>query len=186
MIELSKVAAISGMGGLFQIKTPVKNGVMLESLDEKKTKVVASGTSKVSILSEISIYTTTAEGSVSLDFVFKSLYEKYSTNLPANVKSDGADLKNLLKSVLPEVDFDQVYVSDIKKLVNWYGILVVQAPELFIKKEEEETKEAAEQEKTTEGKAVKKTKAPKGATDVSVQEKAPEAPKAKKTKVEKN
>jgi len=142
MIELSKIAAIAGQGGLFQIKTALKNGVMMESIDEKKTKIVASATSKVSILSEISIYTQTAEGSVSLESVLKSLHEKYSDKLPADSKSDGADLKKLLQSVLKEVDFDRVYVSDIKKLVTWYGILVANVPEFFAKTEVAEVEPA--------------------------------------------
>ena len=154
MIELSKIAAIAGMGGLFEIKTPLKNGVMMESLDEKKTKVVAGATSKVSILSEISIYTTTADGSVSLESVLKSLNEKYGFDIPANSKSDGADLKKVLKSVLPEVDFDRVYVSDIKKLVIWYGILAVSNPGFFVKPEKPEVPANEKSEKP-----VKKAKA---------------------------
>jgi len=184
MIELSKIAAISGQGGLFEIKTALKNGVMMESLDEKKTKIVASATSKVSILSEISIYTTTADGSVSLESVLKSLHKKHGVSLPVSSKSDGADLKNLLKGVLNEVDFDRVYVSDIKKVVTWYGILVVNTPELFVKAPEVEKSEEHKSETTTEAsfestqelKPAKKAKAPK-----AEQEKGkPEEPKAKK------
>ena len=185
MIELSKIAAIAGMGGLFQIKSALRNGVLLESLDEKKTKIVPGTTSKVSVLSEISIYTTTADGSVSLESILKSLHEKYGTNLPANSKSDGADLKNLLKSVLPEVDFDRVYVSDIKKLVMWYGILVVQAPGLLTKKAVEESKEDAAAEKVADEKPAKKAKAPKVAADVPEKEAVTDAPKPKKATAKK-
>jgi len=181
MIELSKIAAIAGIGGLFQIKASVKNGIMMESLDEKKTKVITNAASKVSVLTEISIYTTSAEGSVSLEFVFKSIYEKYGTKIPASSKSDGADLKNLLKSVLADVDFERVYVSDIKKVVNWFGILAVQAPELLVKKVEEtivekETDET--KEVVAEKKPVKKAKATKAAE--STKESPEEAPTAKK------
>jgi hypothetical protein len=183
MIELTKIAAMAGIGGLFQIKTPLKNGVMMESLDEKKTKIVAGATNKVSILSEISIYTTTADGSVSLESVLKSLHEKYGPMLPANSKSDGADLKNVLKSVLPEVDLDRVYVSDIKKLVTWYGILVTQVPELFVKKVEEKTKEEVASEKPAEEKPAKKAKAAKAekpANEAEAEEPKPKKAAAKK------
>lgn len=158
MTELSKIASISGQGGLFLVHTALKNGVVMESLDEKRTKLVSGPTSKVSILSEISIYTTSAEGSVPLEDVLKKLYEKYKTALPANPKSDGADLKKLLVSVLPDADLERVYVSDIKKLVNWYQILVVNAPELFESKKEEEV---AGVEPTEDPKASKPKKAAK-------------------------
>jgi hypothetical protein len=176
MIELSKIAALAGQPGLFQIKTPLKNGVMMESLDEKKTKVVAGATSKVSVLSEISIYTQSADGSVSLESVLQSLHEKYGDSLPANSKSDGADLKNLLKSVLTEVDFDRVYVSDIKKLVTWYGILVANNPEIFGKPVSE-----TKAEEKSEEKPAKKPKVAKAEPNENVEkEKKAAEPKPKK------
>ncbi len=130
-MEISKLAAVSGQGGLFQITTALKNGVILESVDEKKLRLVAGAQSKVSVLSEISIYTTTAEGSVPLEDVLKSIYGLYQENIPVNPKSDGADLKDFLLSVLKEADIDRVYPSDIKKLVSWYLILCRFAPEVL-------------------------------------------------------
>ncbi len=135
MSDLSKIAAISGQGGLFQIVSPVKNGVVMETLDEKKTKIIAGASSKVSVLSEISVYTDTADGSVPLESVFRAFFKKYQKNLPVTSKSDAAELKKALLEVLPEVDLDRVYTSDIKKLVSWFHILVAQLPELWIEKE---------------------------------------------------
>ncbi len=155
MIDLSKIAAIAGEGGLFLIKTPLKNGVLLESLDEKKTRLVAGAHSKVSILSEISVYTQTAEGSVSLDSVLKSLNSKYGKSLQLNQKSDASDLKNLLLEVLPDADMDRVYVSDIKKLVSWYHILQTQAPEIFAEPEPVNTPDIAEKGKGKKSSAEK-------------------------------
>jgi len=181
MIELSKIAAISGQGGLFLITSPLKNGVLMESLDEKKTKVVAGSTSKVSILSEISIYTVTSEGSVSLESVLKSLYLKHGSTLPVSAKSDGADLKNLLSGVLKEVDLDRVYVSDIKKLVNWYGILSVYAQEIL----KPEVKEEAKEEVKAEAKPAKKEKAVKSDEAEAAETPEGEKPKAKKAPAKK-
>lgn len=154
-IELSKIAAMAGQGGLFIISTPLKNGVLLESMDEKKLKVVAGATSKVSILSEISIYTTTAEGSIPLSEVFKKLFAKYGATLPVNGKSDGADLRKTVLAVLPELDVERVYASDLKKLVNWYGILIAYDPEAFKEAKSEET---ATVEETQAEKPKKKAK----------------------------
>jgi hypothetical protein len=126
--DISKLAAVSGEGGLFVITAALKNGVMMESLDEKKTRIVAGAHSKVSVLSEISIYTTTQEGSVPLEDVLKSMYLLYGENLKVTSKSDSADLRSLLSSVLKEADLDRVYTSDIKKLVSWYHVLLKFAP----------------------------------------------------------
>jgi hypothetical protein len=144
MSELNKIAAIAGQGGLFKISSPLKNGVVMESLDDAKTKTVAGASSKVSILSEISIYTLSADGSVALGEVLQNLYKKYGTQLPVTAKSDGADLKKLLKSVLDDADFDRVYVSDIKKLVTWYGILAKYAEDVLKPEAAAEAPAAAE------------------------------------------
>jgi len=154
MTEITKLAAISGEGGLFVIATPLKNGVMLESLDDKKTKMVAGAHSKVSILSEISIYTTTSDGSVPLEEVLKSLFSLYGENLPVTSKSDSADLRKVLTSVLKEADLERVYVSDIKKLVSWYQILVKFAPEV-LKAAVVEAPEPVAEEKAEKPKAKK-------------------------------
>jgi len=154
MTEITKLAAISGEGGLFVIATPLKNGVMLESLDDKKTKMVAGAHSKVSILSEISIYTTTADGSVPLEEVLKSLFSLYGENIPVTSKSDSADLRKVLTSVLKEADLERVYVSDIKKLVSWYHILVKYAPEV-LKSAVVEAPEPVVEEKAEKPKAKK-------------------------------
>jgi hypothetical protein len=131
MTELKKIAALAGQGGLFRISTPLKNGVLLESLDDTRTRVVAGSQSRVSVLSEISMYTLSADGSVPLGSVLAALHTRYGAELPVTTKSDAAGLRKLLTEVLPDADFDRVYVSDIKKLVGWYQILLRFAPEVF-------------------------------------------------------
>ena len=142
MFELTRIAAMAGHGGLFSVHTALKNGIVLESLDDNKTKIVTRASSKVSILSEISIYTTTSDGSVSLESVLKALYIKHKGTTTITSKSDGSQLKQFLLEVLPNTDFDRVYVSDIKKLANWYNLLIQYAPEVL--KSEEPTGEAPE------------------------------------------
>ncbi len=135
-MELSEIASISGKGGLFKVLKPGKSGVLLESLDAAKTRVVASATQRLSLLSEISIYTTTKEGTVALEEVLKKIYKDFKNDLGVDGNSDGVELKAFLKSVLPEYDENRVYVSDIKKLVKWYSVLLEQVPELFVEKSE--------------------------------------------------
>lgn len=130
-MTLSDIASVSGKGGLFKVLAPTKSGVILESLDEAKTRLVASSNQRISILSEISIYTTTKEGSTPLLDVLKKINALYGQDMGVDGESDGAELKAFLKSVLPEYDESRVYVSDMKKLVKWYGLLIQIAPEIF-------------------------------------------------------
>src|SRR5690349_20026326 len=127
-MTLDDVATISGKGGLFKVFKPAKSGVVLESLDDAKTKLVATPNHKLSILSEISIYATTKEGTVALADVLKKIHASFGTDLGLDSDADGAELKSFLKSVLPEYDENRVYVSDIKKLVKWYSVLMKYAP----------------------------------------------------------
>lgn len=130
-MKLSEIASVSGKGGLYKVVTSTKSGLILESLDEAKTKLVASGSQRISILHEISIYTNTKEGTVALEDVLKKIHEMYGNDPGVDSESDTNELKAFLKSVLPEYAEDRVYVSDIKKLVKWYGILTKYAPDLF-------------------------------------------------------
>ncbi len=130
-MELKEIASVSGKGGLFKVLKPSKAGVILESLDQAKIKLVVSGAQRMSLLSEISIYTTTKEGTAALLDVLKTVKGKLGAELGVTPESDPAKLKSFLKSVLPEYDEDRVYVSDIKKLVKWYSILVKEVPEIF-------------------------------------------------------
>ncbi len=139
-MTLDDIATISGKGGLFKVFKPAKSGVILESLDEAKTKIVATPNHKLSILSEISIYTTTKEGTIALTDVLKKIHSEYGSDLGLDVDAEGNELKSFLKSVLPEYDENRVYVSDIKKLVKWYSALMKYSPEIITSTEGEEKK----------------------------------------------
>jgi len=136
-MTLNDIATISGKGGLFKVFKPAKSGVILESLDDAKTKLVATANHKLSILSEISIYTTTKEGTIALADVLKKIHTLFGADLGLDADADGSELKSFLKSVLPEYDEERVYVSDIKKLVKWYGVILKNAPEIITASEEE-------------------------------------------------
>jgi len=139
-MELSDIASISGKGGLFKVVKPGKSGVLLESLDAARTKVVAGASNRMSLLSEISIYTTTKEGTIGLQEVLMKINKDFGTDIGVDGNSDANELKSFLKSVLPEYDQDRVYVSDIKKLVKWYSVLHEYAPEIFNEKPTEPAK----------------------------------------------
>ncbi|MEM9856262.1 MAG: DUF5606 domain-containing protein [Bacteroidota bacterium] len=143
-MEYSDIASVSGKGGLFKIVKPTRTGVILEALDASKKKLVAGATQRVSVLSDISIYTTNQEGSAPLGDVFKKIKEEFDDDPGVTSTSDPDELKAFLKHILPEYDEDRVYVSDIKKLVNWYKNVYDHVPELLTKEENDtETEEAS-------------------------------------------
>jgi hypothetical protein len=142
-MTLAEIATITGKGGLFKVVAPTKSGVILESLDAAKTKVVATANQRLSLLNEISIYTTTKEGTTPLAEVLKKIKKEFGDDLGVDSNSDASELKSFLKAVLPNYDEARVYVSDIKKLVKWYEIISKFAPEVMDEKDAKEEKAAS-------------------------------------------
>ena len=139
-MELSEIASVSGKGGLYKVLAPTKSGVILESLDESKSRLVASASNRISLLHEISIYTTTKKGTAPLLGVLKKINKDFGNDLGVDANSDGSELKAFMKSVLPEYDENRVYVSDLKKLVKWYSVILQYAPEILTDLAEEKPK----------------------------------------------
>jgi hypothetical protein len=164
-MTLAEIATVSGKGGLFKVLAPTKSGVILESLDDAKTKMIATTSHRLSLLNEISIYTTTKEGTVALEEILKKIHKEFGTDLGVDGNSDSAELKSFLKSILPEYDEDRVYVSDIKKLVKWYEVIHKYIPELLTAEKEpnakEEPKKKEKSEETEQPKEVTEEKKPK-------------------------
>ncbi len=144
-MEFSDLASVSGKGGLFKVVSPTRNGVILEALDETKKKFIAGMRTKVSVLSDISIYTIDGEGSVPLEDVMKKIHEEFDGDSGLTGNSDPEELKSFLKHVLPNYDDSKVYVSDIKKLVNWYNTISADMPEIFEAKPEADGDNASEE-----------------------------------------
>ena len=98
-----------------------KNSIIVESLIDGK-RMPAYATSRISALEDISIYTE--EEDVKLVDVFKLIYEKEQGGQAIGPKSSGNELKTYFEGVLPTYDKDRVYVSDIKKVLTWYNLLI--------------------------------------------------------------
>ncbi len=130
-MTLTDIATLSGKGGLYKVVAPTKSGVILESLDETKTKIVATASNKLSLLHEISIYTTSKEGTIALEAVLKKAHSEFGNDLGVDGDSDGSELKAFMKAIVPDFDENRVYTSDIKKLVKWYGVILKYAPEIL-------------------------------------------------------
>ncbi|WP_100629255.1 DUF5606 domain-containing protein [Algoriphagus formosus] len=141
-MDFKEIATVSGKPGLFKVLKPTRTGVILESLDDKKAKLVAGISHRVSILGDISIYTLTEEGAEPLQQVMQKVEAEFEGDLGLDSNPDDAELRAFMKHILPEVDETRVYVSDIKKLISWYKIIRKFAPEVLIPSEEgEETTE---------------------------------------------
>lgn len=134
-MEYNEIASVAGKGGLYKVVKPTRTGVILESLDNQKKKIVANATQRISVLSDISIYTTDQEDSRSLVEVMHTIFEEFGEDPGIDSSSDSDELKAFLKHVLPEYDEQRVYPSDIKKLVSWYKVLYREAPELLSQNE---------------------------------------------------
>jgi hypothetical protein len=126
--DLKELAAISGQSGLFRLLKPARHGVLVESLDAKAARSLAPASNKVSLLSEIGIYSQDSDETVPLTQVFDNIHQKHGANLPVTSKSPEAELTGFLAEVLPEYDRERVYLSDIKKLVTWYSIVSQHVP----------------------------------------------------------
>ncbi|WP_201981716.1 DUF5606 family protein [Hymenobacter rubidus] len=121
--ELQELAAISGMPGLYRLVRAARHGVLVESLDEKATRTLAPARNKVSLLSEISIYTQDEDQNVPLTEVFERIHQQHGAAAPVTAKSSEGELTDFLAGVIPDYDRDRVYLSDIKKLASWYNIV---------------------------------------------------------------
>lgn len=120
-MSLTKVISIAGKPGLYEILGQTKGGFITTSLlDGKKSPV--KNTQNVSVLSDIGIYTYETE--IPLGQVFLSIHEKFEGKEAINHKAPNNELTALFSEVLPEYDEERVYVSNIKKVVQWYNILV--------------------------------------------------------------
>lgn len=121
-LYLSDIVSVSGKPGLHKLVGQRSNGLIVETLDSTKKRFPTSLTQKVSFLSDISMYTY--EGDEKLNSIFTKLNKQVEAGLPlVSKKSSAADIQSFFRKVVDNYDEDQVYNSDILKLVSWYKIL---------------------------------------------------------------
>lgn len=118
---LEKILAISGKPGLYEMAAQTRGGFIAKSVLDGK-KMAVNIRHNVSILSEIAVYTYTEE--VPLGEVFTKIKEKEDGGEAISHKAAKPELEAYFSEILPEYDVDRVYVSDIKKIIQWYNLLV--------------------------------------------------------------
>jgi hypothetical protein len=145
-MQFKDIATVAGKPGLYKVLKPTRGGVILETLDEKKAKLIAGANHRVSVLSEISMYTMDEDGAKPLENILIDVEKEFKGDLGLDGTADPDELRAFMKHILPDVDESKVYPSDIKKLVSWYQIIRTHAPELLEDPKEEASDADAETE----------------------------------------
>ncbi len=177
-MQLEKIISISGKPGLFKLISQLKNGFIIEDVVTKK-KVSIGNSSQVSLLDNIAMFTFDKE--VPLFEVFENVAKANDYKETISHKSTDAELRDFMSTALPNYDTDRVYVSDMKKLAQWYNILQKAgyiSAESFAKAETEGEEEAPKSEKKETKKAAPKAEkvaAPKAKASTSAAKSAPKS-----------
>lgn len=178
-MQLEKIISISGKPGLFKLVSQLKNGFIIEDVTTKK-KVSIGNSSQVSLLDNIAMFTFDKE--VPLFDVFENIAKENDYKETISHKSTDAELREFMSKALPNYDTDRVYVSDIKKLAQWYNILHKAgyiSAESFVKPEvvEEEVavEEKAEAKPAKKAPKAEKATAPKIKASTSAAKSAPKS-----------
>lgn len=121
---LERVLAISGKPGLYRLVSRGNRSLIVETLDAQKKRMPAFAADKVISLADIAMYTDAEE--VPLRQVFKTIFdmqEGKSVDIDYK-KASREELAAFMEKALPNYDRDHVYPNDMKKLIQWYNILV--------------------------------------------------------------
>ncbi|MGY5850249.1 DUF5606 family protein [Salegentibacter sp. F14] len=138
---LEKILAISGKPGLYELTAQSRGGFIVKSIPEGK-KMAVNIRHNVSLLSEIAIYTYTEE--VPLAEILEKIKEKEDGAETISPKSSKAEMEKYFAEILPDYDVDRVYASDMKKIYQWYNLLIKNGYTEFVDAEEASDKSEEE------------------------------------------
>jgi len=141
-MEYSKLVAVTGLPGLFELISSRGDGAVVRSLDDSKTQFISGRVHNFSHLESIEVYTQ--RENVNLVDVLNAM-EKDGGSLPDAKDNDA--VKKYFEKVYPEMDFERVYSSDMKKMVKWFESLKKHNVEIKLSELPEETEEAVEEVK---------------------------------------
>jgi hypothetical protein len=170
-MEYAKIVAVTGLPGLFELVSSKSDGAIVRSLEDQSTKFVSSRIHNFSHLESIEVYTV--RDNVNLVDIFTAM-QSSSEKMPD--EKDNSAVKKYFEKVYPDLDFDRVYSSDMKKMVKWFGVL--KSNEIEIKLREPEAEEEAEGDVVVEEKAPAREEKPKAAKEAKEKEPAKKEAKA--------
>lgn len=121
---LETILSIAGKPGLYKLVSRAKMNLIVETIDEKKKRMPTFATDRVTSLSDISMFTEGED--VPLYEVLVKVREKEEGKVASLDwrKASAKQLQDYFAEVLPDFDRDRVHNSDIKKLLQWYDILI--------------------------------------------------------------
>lgn len=176
-MEYKEIVSVTGMGGLFQLLGTKSDGAIVRNIADNSTKFISARVHNVTPLDSIEVYTT--EDNVRLQEIFKLMKDSETKHEVLDPKGAGNDdIKSYFKTVVPDIDEDRVYVSDMKKILKWYTLLNNHDLLTFEEVTEEEEPEATEE--VAEEKPKKKAATKKKAAEKSDDEKPAKKTAAKK------
>ena len=168
---IQEIIAIAGKPGLYRIVVTNRNNLVVESMLDKK-RLSIPGTSRISSLADITMFTTGED--LLLMEVLNRMNEHLGKKVMPEVKGDAAATKSFVDEVIPELDHERVYNSDLKKLVQWFSILKTNdCFPLESQKEEEEVKDESPTEEIASDEKEPKAKAKKAPERKAAAKKAP-------------
>ena len=118
LMDYNKLVSVTGLSGLFELLSSKADGGVVRSLEDKSTKFVSTRVHNFSHLESIEVFTT--KDNVNLVDVFTAMKES-SEPMPSEKDADA--IKKYFEKVYPDMDFERVYASDMKKMIKWLGIL---------------------------------------------------------------
>ena len=138
---LKSILAISGKPGLYKLISQAKNMLIVESVSPDKKRMPIYASDKVISLGDIAMYTDDDE--VPLANVLEAVKQKENGAVAAldYKKASAEELHAFMAEVLPEYDRDRVHTSDIKKLIQWYNLLIANGETEFVEPAAEESAE---------------------------------------------
>jgi hypothetical protein len=173
-MKISDVLAISGKTGLFKILASSNKNLVVESMIDGKRSSIP-GSLRISNLSDITMYTKKED--VPLREILKSMFEKNQGKEALSHNSAPQEVKDFIDGVVADLDHDRVYASDLRKLVQWYNLLISKNA-LPFEEEDDKSEDKSEKKPTAKKQATKK----KSMTNKPVLKQSPTAKKAVATK----
>ena len=143
-MEYSRIVAVTGLPGLFEIVSSKTDGALVRSLEDKTTKFISSRIHNLSHLESIEVYTV--RDNVNLVEVLNAMQ---SSKEPLTDGKDNKVLRAYFEKVYPDLDFERVYSSDLKKMVKWFEVLTKNEVEIKLS-EQAESESAGEEPVETE------------------------------------
>ena len=121
-MKISEILAIAGKPGLYKVIASSNKNLVVESMvDGKRTSV--PGSAKVSSLGDITMYTFKED--IPLRSILNNMHKKTNGNeAPGHNSSSSQEIKDFIDNAVADLDHDRIYNSDLKKLVQWYNILL--------------------------------------------------------------